>query len=193
MDLIEQISVSMPPKKLYQTYRQMAAERGYPERSEQAFRAKLHHMGIPLMPELDYYKFPQLAELLGVSRNIVYSLLKHGLKAEKESNHANQPWFVSRVKLKQLARKKPQLFRDFDPDGLFVVFEDQALVDLILSQPKIDRPHRHNPTPCRCVETGQEFLGYREAGKFAFVDPSAIYNSCKFGHRAGGYHWVALR
>ena len=193
MDIIEEISASMPPKRLYQTYCRMAADRGYPKRTEAAFRCKLEHMGIPLMPELDFYKFPQLAELFKTTRHIAYSLRKHGLKAEKESDHANQPWFVSRAELKRLARKKPGVFRDFDPEGLFVVLEDRALVDLILAQPKVHKAHRYNPTPCRCVETGQELLGFRDAGRFAFVDPSAIYNSCKYGHRAGGYHWVALR
>ena len=193
IDLIEQISVSMPPKRLYLTYCRLAGQQGYPKRSEASFRGKLIQMGIPLMPELDWYKFAQLADMFGTTRHMVYKLIKQGLKAEKESNHGNQPWFVSRAELKRFARKKPGLFRDFDPDGLFVALEDRGLVDKIMAQPRVNKPHRYNPTPCKCVETGQEFLGYRAAGKFAFVDPSAIYNSCKYGYKAGGYHWVALR
>ena len=193
VDIIEQISASMPPKRLYLTYCRIAAQHGYPKRSEASFRGKLLQMGIPLMPELDWYKFVQLAEMFGTTRHMVYKLIKHGLKAEKESNHGNQPWFVSRAELRRFANKKPGLFRDFDPDGLFVALEDRKLVEKILAQPKVHTPHRYNPTPCKCVETGQEFLGFRAAAKFAFVDPSAIHASCKFGHRAGGYHWVALR
>ena len=193
IDIIEQLSTSMPPKRLYLTYCRMAADRGFPKRSEPSFRCKLRLMGIPLMPELDWYTLIRLAEIFGTTRHVVYKLVKRGLKAERESNHSNQPWFISRTELKRFARKHPELFRHFDADGLFVALEDRKLVELILAQPKIQPPNRYNPTPVKCVETGQIYKSYRAAARAVFVDGSAVHAAAKRGHRAGGYHWVALK
>lgn len=192
LDIIEQLSTSMPPKRLYMTYCRMAADRGFPKRSEAAFRCKLRLLGIPLMPELDWYKLNQLAEMFDTTRHLVYKLVKKGLRAERESDHPNQPWFVSRAELRRFARKRPELFRHFNPDGLFVALEDRKLVELIMAQPKVHLPNRYNPTTVRCVETGNIYKSYRAAAREVFVDPSAIYASAKHGHRAGGYHWVVV-
>lgn len=191
--IIEQLSLSMPPKRLYQTYCRVVAQKGFPKRSEPSFRSKLRAMGIPLMPEIDWYKLDQLAQIFGTTRHKVFKLVKQGLKAEKESEHRNQPWFVSRVELKRFARKNPELFREFNKDGLFVVFEDEKLVDRIMSEPVIFQPNRYNPTPVRCLETGKVYASYRAAGRAVYVDPSAIHKSARHGYKAGGYHWVALR
>jgi hypothetical protein len=193
VEIIEQLSVSMPPKRLYLTYCRMAAAQGFPKRTEASFRSKLRLMGIPLMPEIDWYKLDQLAQIFNTTRHMVFKLIKQGLKAEKESEHRNQPWYVSRAELKRFARKKPGLFRNFNKDGLFVVFEDEKLIDLILEQPIVFQPNRYNPTPVKCVETGNVYASYRAAGKAVFVDGSAIHKAAKEGYRAGGYHWVALR
>ena len=193
IDIIEQLSTSMPPKRLYLTYCRMAADRGFPKRTEPAFRCKLRLLGIPLMPELDWYRLQQLADMFGGTRHSVAKLLKKGLRAEKESQHGNQPWFVSRAELRRFARKHPGLLREFDADGLFIALEDRSLVELILAQPLVRQPSRYNPTRVKCVETGNVYPSYRAAARAVFVDGSAVHAAALRGHRAGGYHWVALK
>jgi hypothetical protein len=193
IEILESLSLSMPPKTLYTTYCQLAGRAGYPKRSEAALRAKLKLMGIPLMPEIDWYTLKQLADFFGATRHAMFKMVKIGLKAKKESDYRNQPYFVSRVELKRFARKHPGLFREFKRDGLFVVLEDRALIDLIMEQPIQRQPSRYNPTKVKCVETGNVYPSCRAAARIFFVDPSAIHGAAKKGHRVAGYHWVALR
>lgn len=192
IEIIEQISVSLPPKMLYMNYCRIAAVAGYPKRTEPALRAKLKKLGIPLMPQIDWYTLYQLAELFGTTRHSVFKMIKKGLRAKKESNHRNQPYYVSRVELCRFAKERPELFREFKREGLFVVLEDEDLVDLIMQQPIQRKPNRYNPTRVKCVETGNVYASCREAARRMFVDPSAIHGAAKRGHRVAGYHWVAL-
>jgi len=193
IEIIEHLSLSLPPKMLYMTYCNMAAKAGLPKRSEPALRAKMQALGIPLMPQIDWYTLLELSRLFKATRHSVFRMIKHGLKAKKESNHRNQPYFVSRIELRRFARKRPDLYREFDRDGLFVVLEDEGLVDLIMQQPLQRKPNRYNPTRVKCVETGNVYPSCRAAARMFFVDPSAIHGAAKRGHRVAGYHWVALR
>ena len=177
---------------LYINYCRLAAVAGYPKRSEPALRSKLQSLGIPLMPQIDWYTMFQLAELFKTTRHSVFKMIKQGLKAKKESNHRNQPYYVSRVELKRFARKRPELFREFDRDGLFVVLEDDDLIELIMQQPIQRKPNRYNPTRVKCVETGNVYASCRAAARMFYVDPSAIHGAAKKWHRVAGYHWVAL-
>ena len=44
--------------------------------------------------------------------------------------------------------------------------------------------------PIICEETGEEFLGFKMAGKFAGVSNQCIWNACNgIRKTAGGYHW----
>lgn len=193
VDIIEHLSLSLPPRMFYMTYCNMAAKSGLPKRSEASLRAKMKLLGIPLMPEIDWYTLHQLADLFGATRHAMYKLVKQGLKAKRESNYRNQPYFVSRVELKRFARKNPGLFREFKRDGLFVVLENEELIDLIMEQPIQRKPNRYNPTKVKCVETGNVYPSCRAAARIFFVDPSAIHGAARKGHRVAGYHWVALR
>lgn len=43
--------------------------------------------------------------------------------------------------------------------------------------------------PVRCIETGEFFEGIKDAHKITGVAPASISFSCRYGTKAGGYHW----
>jgi hypothetical protein len=75
---------------------------------------------------------------------------------------------------------------------LYLALEDENLVDQILEQ----YPNRNScikkPVRVKCVETGRIYNSQSDAARAIYVNRSIVFRAVKYGHRAAGYHFIAL-
>jgi hypothetical protein len=44
----------------------------------------------------------------------------------------------------------------------------------------------------KCVETGRIYNSQSDAARAIYVNRSIVFRAVKYGHRAAGYHFIAL-
>lgn len=186
--LLREIAETLPTAQLVRVFNRQNGLLGNPKRSAQSIKLKINELGMSLRAQC-VFNASSLARTIGVSSDAVRHWIKIGLKSTRQNEVANSPHYISPAALRRFARKRPELFGGLNRIDLYIVLEDEKLVDFILA----NYPNRNKPlTPpnrVRCIETGRIYRSYKEAGKAVFVSRSGIFKSIKFGIAANGYHF----
>lgn len=186
--MLREIAETLPTAQMIRVFNRQNGLLGNPKRTSQSIKLKIHELGMSLRPQCNF-NASSLARTIGVSGDAVRYWIKIGLEATRQNDVPNSPLYINPAALRRFARKRPELFGGLNRIDLYIVLEDEKLVDFILANYP-NRNHALNPpNRVRCIETGRIYRSYKEAGKAVFVSRSGIYKSVKFGIAANGYHF----
>ena len=180
---------TMPSKQLVRAFNNATVQLGNPKRTQKSISIKLFELGFSLQTKHQVYTTGAIARHLGLSSNTVRGWLRMGLESYKQTNNINSPFFITTRSLRRFARKKPHFFGGIPHIDLFLLLEDEQLVEHIVKT----YPKRNScitpPQPVRCIETGVIYNSYVEAAKAIYVSNYAIYQAIKFNRPVIGLHF----
>jgi hypothetical protein len=189
LELLQSLAESLPIKTLCSIFNAKAKQNQRPERSLAAIKARLSTLGYSYEPQHSVYTISSLARLLNCSKDAVSYWRKLGLKTTKSVKNSKGKVYIRIEDVRQLARKRPELFGGFQREALFIIFENMDVVEKILKA----YPNRNrgiaNKQPVRCIETGVVYDSHLEAARAFFVTRSGIYKAVTTGCCANNHHF----
>lgn len=191
LDLVQ----SLPLKRLVRAFNMWARMRKIPERTAGSIDKRIRKLGYSTRPEIEYYSFSKVAQILKVPRNTVAGWKKLTVDPLETYQHDGKKFafnYVTKKELLRFAKKRPECFGGVDQVGLGLLLEDADLAREILRQyPK--RPKRKFAEKrVRCIETGRIYGSLGEAARDVFVSRQGISRAIRVGHRANGYHFEKI-
>ena len=183
---------SMPCDNLIRIFNTQNKLAGRPKRTAISIRSKLEKLGYSLEPKYRYLSASALARVLGISGDAVRYWLQLGLKGVRNRDVPRSPVYITAVELRKFARKNPRFFGGISRIDLYLALEDEDLVDQILAQYPKRNSCIQKPVRVKCVETGRIYNSQSDAARAIYVNRSIVFRAIKYGHRAAGYHFIAL-
>ena len=192
IQLLKELAETMPLGILVRTFNVQNTGQGFEERSTHSIKNKLNDLGYLFEPKYKYLSTHDLAKALDVHKNVIKYWIACGLRGTKNRAVVGSPQYFTPESLRKFARDHMAYFGGFKRINLFFAFEDEELVNEILT--KYPKPYEPmcQPKPVRCVETGQVFPSQTQAARAIHVTTTAVSRAIRKGHRAGGYHFVRL-
>lgn len=160
-----------------------ASREGLPPRSTHSLARKARKMGWTRFAWGDLVLTGDVARLLGKHRSTVQEWVRQGWITRHGSGRASA---LSRLELRQLARRKPQVFGGVPRGALVQLLELEELADWILEQAPKRWQSCRNSHRVRWVDRGLVFNSYGEAGRAAHVNGKAIRNAIAEGRLVCG-------
>lgn len=191
LQILRNIAESLPPRKLVQTYNTIAAKKKRPQRTRHAIYLKCNDLKLSVTPLYNTLTTSHIAQSLCLDENVVYRWIKKGLNTTRGCQKARSHHYIAIRDLRKFAQKYPYEFSGVDSTELFILIEDQQLVDYIKeTYPK--RIKRGGPMKVRCIETGEIFPSQAAACQRFHLYRSALYRAVKYGSATAGYHFERL-
>ncbi len=182
----------MPCESLIRVFNAQNKIAGRPKRSAVSIKLKVDKLGYSLEPKYRYLSASALGRVLGISNDAVRYWLQIGLKGVRNRDVPRSPVYITATELRKFARNNPRFFGGIPRIDLYLALEDENLVDQILEQ----YPNRNScikkPVRVKCVETGRIYNSQSDAARAIYVNRSIVFRAVKYGHRAAGYHFIAL-
>lgn len=168
---------------------------GYKDRTLQSIDKKIRSLGYTTKPEIMFYSFNRVAQILKVPRNTVAGWKKLTVNPLRTYQHDGKKFafnYVTKKELLRFAKQRPECLGGVDQVGLGLLLEDADLAREILRQyPK--RPERQfKQKRVRCVETGRIYGSIGEAARDVHVVRQGVSKAIKDGHRANGFHFELI-
>jgi hypothetical protein len=183
---------SMPCESLIRVFNAQNKIAGRPKRSAVSIKLKVDKLGYSLEPKYRYLSASALARVLGISNDAVRYWLQIGLKGVRNRDVPRSPVYITATELRKFARNNPRFFGGIPRIDLYIALEDEDLADQIFRQ----YPNRNScikkPVRVKCVETGRIYNSQSDAARAIYVNRSIVFRAVKYGHRAAGYHFIAL-
>jgi hypothetical protein len=191
LQILNNIAESLPPRKLVQTYNAIAAKNKRPQRTRNAIYLKCNELKLSVSPVYNTLTTDHIARCLCIDQSVVYKWIENGLNTTRGCQKARSRHYITIRDLRKFVEKHPQEFGGLDSTELFLLIEDQELVDYIKENyPK--RMKRFGPMKVRCVETGEIFPSQAAACKSFHLYRSALYRAVKYGDAIAGYHFERI-
>lgn len=188
MQILQDIAESLPPRQLVQVYNNLAAKQNRPARTRNAIYLKCNDLNLSVFPLYQTLTTDRIINALKIDENRIYKWIQKGLKTTRGSPKTRSRHYIAIQDLRKFARRYPYEFSGVDPTELFMLIEDEQLVEQIAEQyPK--RVKIAGPMRVRCIETGVIFASQAQACKHFHLYRTALYRAIKYGKTAGGYHF----
>lgn len=185
LEMLEQMLVDYPYKRVLSIYNSWAVQAGFVLRTELAIRQKIASLRVMDKASGDWVSAGYICAVLGVTlATPKYWANRHKIPCYRDGRRRR---YFQRSELKSAARRQPEIFGGISADRLFLLLEDRDLADDIAS--RFTR-RGTDPKPVRAVETGWLYPSITAAAKRMGVRHSSIYNAINHGHRAAGHHWT---
>ena len=186
---------SLPFHRLVRAYKTWAAQHDYPSRSNTSIDHKIRRLGFGTKPQIEYFTFQRLSEILGISNYTVAGwkrLVKHPLQAYQHDGKRYAFNYVSRLDFNRFAQHHPECLGGVNEIGLQILLEDSKKAKEILRQ----YPKRRNPLikskRVRCIETGKIYQSLGAAARDVHVVRQGVSKSVHYGHAANGFHFELI-
>ena len=189
----------LPLAMLSRRYNQWAKANGYQSRTQGSLRHYMGQRGLALEPVGEYIRTGTILQCLESDQGLIERWVRNGwiepvqmyrdtslrLKAPRRA--------FRRLDLRRMARKHPQAFAGCPREGLFMLLEDESLVDQI----RKDHPNKPHdviiPKPVVCLDTMKRYPSCAAAARAIGCSESAIRKAVRHGIRAYGLRWEALK
>lgn len=186
---------SLPFHRFVRSYKRWASQHGYPPRSTESIDHKIRRLGYGTRPQIEYFTFQRLSEILGVSRYTVAGwkrLTKNPLQSYQHDGKRFAFNYVSRLDFIRFTEHHPECLGGVNEIGLQIMLEDAKKAKEILRQ----YPKRHDPLikakRVRCIETGKIYISMGDAARDFHVVRQGISKAVRFGHAANGHHFELI-
>lgn len=180
---------TMPSKQLVRAFNNATVQLGNPKRTQASIFIKLGELGFSMRTKHQVYTTGGVARMIGISPDTVRHWLKMGLESYKQTTNRNSPYFITTRSLRRFAKQHPECFGGIPHVDLFLLLEDEQLVEhIVKTYPKRNRVITP-PQPVRCIETGVVYNSYIEAANAIFVTRCAIYKSVKYKRPIANLHF----
>ena len=185
LEFIKEHANDLPWVKFYAEFKRQAGMYGWPPRTEKAFAKRLYEMGYDKQPRYVMIQLPELARMLGVSREVTARWAKKDLPVGYR-NPANGYSYVSIKEVRKFARRNPHKFAGIKYRNLFAVLGDeefcQHIVDTYPIRPGLSRP-------VLCITTNKVYKSASDAAKQLNVVRQAITKACRENATCLGYRF----
>ncbi len=171
-DYLSELIGDYPPELLYAHFRRWARNRGLPLRSNRAIRSRVyqHHRG-SLVPIGIYVRAIDLSQQLRRNLDTVTDWIKAGQVPSRYVTRSTVGFCLRREGVRHLARHFPHLFVNVPADELFLLLEDEDLVQQVLTA----NQHNHGfRVPLICLTTGRRFPSIQAAAAAYHVDAANL-------------------
>ena len=193
LQILHDIAESLPSRKLVQVYNNLATKNNRPTRTRNAIFLKCNDLKLSVKPLYNNLTTARIIKELGIDSNIMYRWIYHkGLKTARGSSKQYAHHYITNADLRKFARKHPEEFAGIDPAQLFLMLEDEDLVEYIKENHPVRIKHA-GPMKVRCVETKQVFQSQAQAAKHFHLSRSALYRAINLGRRAAGHHFEPVK
>lgn len=182
-DYLLELAGDYPLDLLVEHFNRWATCNGEHHRSRHSIEHRIRRMGLSCHPGGLYLSLPQIAELTGRSRAGIRLWIGRGwlhgrdLVIQRGPERANAIW-VHRRGLVALARSHPQAFSGIKRQELFILLENEDLVDSIL---EANASRVHQERPVICTTTGERFRSAALAARWHRCSSGTILRACKTG------------
>lgn len=186
LQILRDIAESLPPYQLVQVFNNLASKQNRPTRTRNAIFLKCNDLKLSVYPLYSTLTTDRIVSALGIDENKIYRWINKGLKTTRGSRKNAARHYITIENLRKFACSYPEEFAGVNRDELFLLIEDEDLVDQIKQQ---------HPKPIfgamrvRCLETGEVFPSQAAAAKHFYLYRSALYKAVKFGQAVAGYHF----
>ena len=185
MEMLEQMLVDHPYKRVPNVYNAWAVQAGFVLRTGLAIRRKAASLRVMDKASGDWVSAGYICAVLDVSLTTPkYWANRHEIPCYQDGRRRR---YFQRSVLRSAARKQPEIFGGISADRLFLLLEDRDLADGIAA--RFTR-RGADPKPVRAIETGWLYPSITAAAKRMGVRHSSIYKAINNGHRSAGYHWT---
>lgn len=182
-DYLLELVGDYPLDALVRHFNAWATQNGERPRSRHGIRNRIRCHGLSCMPIGLYLSLTQVAEATGRSRAAIRLWIGRGwlqhrdLFIQSGPQRANAIW-VHRRGLVALARSHPQAYSGVKQQELFMLLEDEDLVDQVL---EANRNRVHQERPVICINTGERFRSAALAARWHKCCDGTILRACKSG------------
>lgn len=195
IDMLLELVQSLPLKRLVRAFNIWARTHGYKDRTLQSIDKKIRKFGYSTKPEISYYSFNKVAQILKIPRNTVAGWKKLTVDPLETYQHDGKKFafnYVTKKELLKFAKRRPECLGGVDQVGLGLLLEDADLAREILRQyPR--RPERqYKEKRVRCIETGKIYGSIGEAARDVYVARQGVSRAIHAGHKANGYRFEQI-
>lgn len=186
---------SLPFHRLVRAYKTWAVVNGYPARTRDAIDHKIRRLGHSTRPQIEYFTFNRLAQILGVSRYTVAGwkrLASNPLESYQHDKKRQAFNYVSRLQFIEFAQHHPECLGGVNEVGLQILLEDSRKAKEILRQYPKRRCPLFEAKRIRCIETGKIYPSFGAAARDIFVVRQVISKAVAHGHAANGFHFELI-
>lgn len=189
IETLMQLCGDIPRCRIFSAYNAWASGHGYPARSQKALHIKAHRLGLSLRAIGAWLTNKAIADILGISMKTVESWARRYPDYPKRKVDQRMPCgYTKRSELVKWASRHPHLFGGIDRDRLFMLLENDTVVDSIVKQ----YPFRPATTPIKCLDTGKVWPSMRAAANELYVVRATIHDAIRHDHLVAGRRLVRL-
>ena len=180
-ELLSYLAGQHPWSEVTRTYRQEAARRGWPRRTNNALSHEIHAMGMTRVCNGKKWISPCiLIAMTGREKSFTKTLVSRGVRRRGHSAGT----VLNRQDILELARTDPAVFGGISRGGLLQLLESEELADRISTEyPRVPR----KAVRIYIEQLGITFPSIRAAAARIFVDPSTITRALADNRDCLGY------
>ena len=186
---------SLPIQRLVRAFNLWAASNNRPQRTKHAIEHKIKRLGFSTKPQIEYYSFPHLSQLLGISAYTVAGwkeLAENPLQTYQHDGKKKAFNYVSLEDFKRFAQNHPECLGGANEIGLQLLLEDSKKAKEILRKYPKRNSALNSPKRVRCIETRKIYPSLSAAAKDVYVVRQGISKAIQKGHAANGFHFELL-
>lgn len=195
IEFLTKYAESAPFHRLVRAYKIWATQHNYPFRSNNSIGHKLRRLGYRTKPQIEYFTFQRLSEILGISKWTIAGWKRLTKKPLQTYQHNGKRFafnYVSRLDFIRFAQCHPECLGGVNETGLQIMLEDSRKAKDILRQ----YPKRRDPLikakRVRCIETGKIYKSLGAAARDVHVVRQGISRAIRCGHAANGFHFELI-
>ena len=187
-EMLFSLAGDVPFSSLVRTYHQWASTEKFQYRTAEALMHRLKKNGYSARSFGEWLDTRAVSQFLGISVFKVRYWITTGLiRGHREGRR----WYISRTGLRDLARRRPDLFQEQEETVLIQLLCDPTLAKE-LSERDERLPHGKRQR-IRCIETGRVYKSMAEAGRHVYVCGRAISKAMLLGKPCAGLHWEFVK
>ena len=186
---------SLPLPRLVRAFNIWAITNNRPQRSASAIDHKIRRLGYSTKPQIEYFTFKRLAEILGISRWTVAGWKRLNINPLQSYQHDGKRMafhYVSRLEFSRFAKNHPECLGGVNEVGLQILLEDSQKAKEILRQYPKRRVPLYASKRVRCIETGKIYPSLGAAARDVHVVRQGVSRAIAHGHAANGFHFELI-
>lgn len=183
-EMLFSLTGDMPWSAVVKAYHRWATAEKFPYRTEKALLRRVHVYGYSAKAVGEWLDPPAIGQLLGIGGNQVRRWIVQGwIRGHQEG----VKWYISRKDLRDLAKRRPDLFQDRPETNLMQLLCDSALAKQLSKSS--GRLRLGKGQKIRCLETGRTYNSMADAAEKIFVVRQTLSKAMREGRPCAGYSW----
>lgn len=186
---------SLPIQRLVRAFNIWAVTNNRPQRTKIAIEHKIRRLGFSTKPQIEYFTFRYLSELLGIPACTVAGwkeLVDNPLQTYQHDGKKKAFNYVYLDDFKRFAKNHPECLGGVNEVGLQLLLEDSKIAKEILKEYPKRNSALNRPTRVRCIETRKIYPSLSAAARDVYVVRQVISRAIQKGHAANGFHFELL-